>query len=184
MLAALCARASFHAQENDNHPLPGDRDEYRCDWRKGLYNTLILRLQTLEEDYPGQKNSSDLSLLFANFLAQASVIYLCGNAQSFEWQAGSPNYQNSLENECQQLAISAAHRIVEISGSLLDFPVCKVTNDYPLYQPQNGCILTFNPRFIPSHRFLYVSVSDFYHQTARILWLPIFYRVCWTHCVD
>jgi hypothetical protein len=129
MLTALCARASFHSPKSNNHLQSGHQDGGHVDRQKWLCNTLILRLQTLEEDYPSQKNSSDLSLLFANLLAQASIIYICDEAQSSAWQSGSPSPENPLENGRQQLAIGAAQRIVELSRSLIDFPVSKVMND-------------------------------------------------------
>ncbi|KAK0762035.1 hypothetical protein N5P37_004835 [Trichoderma harzianum] len=126
MLAALCARISFHAQQHNKYLLHNQADYDSLEWRKPLYNALALRLQTLEEDYPSQKHSSDPALLFANFLAQASILYLWGNAQSLEWQNGSPSRSNSLNTEFQQLAFGAAQRIVELARSLLDFPLSKI----------------------------------------------------------
>lgn len=126
MLAALCARISFHAQQHNKYLLHNQADYDSLEWRKPLDNALALRLQTLEEDYPSQKHSSDPALLFANFLAQASILYLWGNAQSLEWQNGSPSRANSLNTEFQQLAFGAAQRIVELARSLLDFPLSKV----------------------------------------------------------
>ncbi|UKZ67830.1 uncharacterized protein TrAtP1_008989 [Trichoderma atroviride] len=108
MLAAVCARASSYSPKSFNHLQSGHQDGDHVDRQKWLCNTLILRLQTLEEDYPSQKNSSDLSLLFANLLAQASIIYLCGEAQSSDWQTGSPDSENPLQNGSHQLAIGAA----------------------------------------------------------------------------
>lgn len=133
MLTALCARASFHSPRSNNHLQSVHQDGDHVERQKWLCNTLSLRLQTLEEDYPSQKNSSDLSLLFSNLLAQASIIYLCSEAQSLAWQCGSPSSENPLENERQQLAIGAAQRIVELSHSLIDFPVSKVKNDHCLF---------------------------------------------------
>ncbi|KAL5095271.1 hypothetical protein Trisim1_000047 [Trichoderma cf. simile WF8] len=126
MLAALCARTSFHAQQHNKYLLHNQADYDSLEWRKPLDNALALRLQTLEEDYPSQKHSSDPALLFANFLAQASILYLWGNAQSLEWQNGSPSCSNSLNTEFQQLAFGAAQRIVELARSLLDFPLSKI----------------------------------------------------------
>lgn len=131
MLAALCARASFHSPKSSHTLQSSHQDGDYVDRQKWLCDILILRIQTLEEDYPSQKNSSDLSLLFANLLAQASIIYLCGDAQfpASCWQSGSPTSENPLENGCHQLAIGAAQRILELSHALIDFPISKVIID-------------------------------------------------------
>ncbi|KAL7899826.1 hypothetical protein HDV64DRAFT_291178 [Trichoderma sp. TUCIM 5745] len=136
ILAALCARTSFNSPKN-SHPLqPSQQDGDHVDRQKWLYNTLILRIKILEEDYPSPKNSSDLSLLFANLLAQASIIYLCGEARPLasSWQSGNPPSENPLENECHQLAIGAAQRILELSSTLTDFPISKVVIDHCLFR--------------------------------------------------
>jgi hypothetical protein len=134
MLAALCARASFHSPKS-SHPLQSShQDGDHVNRQKWLHNTLILRIKTLEEDYPSQKNSSDLLLLFANLLAQASIIYLCDEVQlsASRSQSGSPPSENPLENGCHQLATGAAQRILELSRTLIDFPISKVIIDcYP-----------------------------------------------------
>lgn len=164
MLAALCARISFHAQQHNKYLLHNQADYDSLEWRKPLDNALALRLQTLEEDYPSQKHSSDPALLFANFLAQASILYLWGNAQSLEWQNGSPSRSNSLNTEFQQLAFGAAQRIVELARSLLDFPLSKVMSCR--FLPWNSYLLIFESRSTPLHRFHYALVSNSYLRTA------------------
>lgn len=102
----------------------------RLEWQQWLDNVLSLRLQTLALDYPSLTDSSDPMLLFANFLAQASVVYLWREIRSTEGlnngSGGSRGGRRSSVAEYQQRAYAAVERTVELARSLADFPFSKV----------------------------------------------------------
>lgn len=127
MLVAMCARTLFHAQQYRNQPcLYSYGDSDRLEWQNWLDNVLSSRLQTLAEDYPSPVNSPDPTLLFANFLAQATVIYLWKGIRFIE-RRGDNSRGQRLAAEYQQRARSAVERTVELAHSLSDFPYFKAS---------------------------------------------------------
>lgn len=137
MLVAMCARTTFHAQQysKQHSCLYSHAECDRLEWQQWLDNVLLLRLQTLAQDYPSPTNSSDPTLLFANFLAQASIVYLWREIRNMEWpnrvggNGGGSGITGlpSLVTEYQQRALTAVTQTVELARSLLDFPFFKVS---------------------------------------------------------
>lgn len=132
MLMAMCARTLFHAHQYNTHCQSGQAECDHLDWQKWLDNVLLVRLQTLAQDYPSPTNSCDPTLLFASCLAQATIVYLCREMQSIEWPdnggRGIP-----LVAEYQQRALAAVEHTLEFARSLTDFPPFKVSNCFPLH---------------------------------------------------
>lgn len=134
MLVAMCARTTFYAQQysKQHSCLYSHAGCDRFEWQQWLDNVLLLRLQTLAQDYPSPTNSSDPTLLFANFLAQAAIVYLWREIRNMEWpnkggSGGGIGGIPSLVTEYQQRALTAVTQIVDLARSLLDFPFFKVS---------------------------------------------------------
>lgn len=86
---------------------------------------LALRFQALDQDYPSLAHSSDPTLLLANFMAHASVIYLWRELRSNqrpEWNTR----EYSLLATYQHRALMAVEQTVELARSLTDFHFFKV----------------------------------------------------------
>ena len=133
LLIAMCARTLVHAHQQGNKQrrhVYGHAETDRLEWQQWLDNVLSLRLQTLAQDYPSFTDSSDPMLLFANFLAQASIVYLWRETRSIEGpndgRVGCRSDRQPLVAEYQQRAYAAVEHTVELARSLTDLPFSKV----------------------------------------------------------
>ena len=164
LLIAMCARTLVQAQRSNKqqrlvyNPAECERPE----WQQWLDHVLSLRLQTLAQDYPSLTDSSDPMLHFANFLAQATVVYLCKEVRSIVEglnngsgggvrSAGS----QSLVADYQRRAYAAVGRTVELARSLADFPVSKVRSSPATCQPRVGA-----PRASARQKRLPISATN------------------------
>lgn len=179
LLIAMCARTLIHIQQgNKQHRYVYNHAECdRHEWKHWLDNVLSLRLQTLAKDYPSLTDSSDPMLLFANFLAQASMVYLWKEIRSMkglnDGSSDGRGGHQSLIAEYQQRAYAAVERIVELARLLNDFPFSKVCcwtrlqHSQPTHEMES---ITNVPhaRSIPSPRFPCFSASSFSPELIQI----------------
>jgi hypothetical protein len=63
-------------------------------------------------------------LLFANVMAQASVIFLCKGSS---WMPGPHGKDRTVDSRLQEQAFAAAEGIIELSSSLVGLHYVKVT---------------------------------------------------------
>lgn len=130
LLLAMCTRTLFHAQKFTKQIEKVESEEDSPVWCKWLDDTLALRLQVLAHDYPSPTSSSDPTLLFANFLAQSSIIYLWREMREIEAAAG-PDAECPVVAEYQRRSFVAVERMVELTRSLTTFPSFKVRPSNP-----------------------------------------------------
>lgn len=131
MLIATCARTLVHVQQHSTHLVYTRAECDHLDLQNWLDNVLSVRLQTLAQDYPSATNSSDPTLLFANCLAQASIIYLCREIHAIDWPSGGGRGIRWM-TEYQQRALNAVERSLDLARSLTDFPLFKISPFMPI----------------------------------------------------
>lgn len=123
-MATICGRSLFHGQQYNIRRAYGDAAPDWTDQHRWLDDILTTRLQILSQHYPSPTDSYDPMLLFANIMAQATVIYLCKGMQSAAWPA---DRGTDAAMEYQQRALDAAEKLVDLARALTEFHFFKAS---------------------------------------------------------
>jgi len=92
-----------------------------------LDDILTNRLQILSQYYASSTDSCDPMLLFANIMAQATVISLFTAMESVMWAS---NEEKMAVEKYQQRAALAAEELVRLAKALTEFHIFKVRPNY------------------------------------------------------
>ncbi len=122
ILATICGRSLFHGQQYNIRCAYGELEPDWIEQHHWLDRILATRMRILSQCYPAPTDVCDPMLLFANIMCQATVIYFC---QGVESVIGL----DPLLFDCQQRALSAAQKIVELAKTLKDFHFSKVSDN-------------------------------------------------------
>ncbi|RAL00197.1 Zn(II)2Cys6 transcription factor [Aspergillus ibericus CBS 121593] len=148
ILATICGRSLLRGQQYNISKAYG---EIPLDWteqRWWLDGILTTRLQVLSQCYPSPNEVSDPLLLFANILAQATVIYYCKGIMSLFPTPVDHSDASPEVMECVNRALTAAADIVRLAKMLLEFHFSKIHPLMPI------------PLFL-SAEFLYDNMSGY-----------------------
>lgn len=138
ILATICGRSLFCAQQYSVRFVYGDLAPNWTDQHQWLDNVLTNRLQVLSQYYPSPTQIYDPVLSFANIMGQASVIYLYKGMESVAWVVDD----GARVVEYRRRALSAAHEIAKLAKGLTEFNFFKVyyTAYIELYQTDSSLL--------------------------------------------
>jgi hypothetical protein len=122
VLATICGRSLFHAQQYSVRFVYGDLAPNWIDQHQWLDNVLTNRLQILSQYYPSPAQICDPLISFAHIMGQASVIHLYKGIESAVWTVD----KEAWVLEYQRRAFSAAQEIVKLAKGLTEFNFFKV----------------------------------------------------------
>lgn len=122
ILATICGRSLFHAQQYSVRFVYGELAPNWTDQHQWLDNVLTNRLQILSQYYPSPTQICDPMLSFAHIMGQASVIHLYKGMASVVWAVDD----GAWVVEYQRRALSAAQEIVKLAKGLTEFNFFKV----------------------------------------------------------
>ncbi|KGO36756.1 Transcription factor, fungi [Penicillium expansum] len=122
ILATICGRSLFQAQQYSVRFVYGDMAPNWTDQHQWLDNVLTNRLQILSQHYPSPTQVCDPMLSFAHIMGQASVIHLYKGMESIVWAVN----EGALVLEYRRRALSAAQEIVKQAKGLIEFYFFKV----------------------------------------------------------
>nr|UBX54553.1 fungal Zn(2)-Cys(6) binuclear cluster domain [Aspergillus sp.] len=122
ILATICGRSLFHAQQYSVRFVYGDMAPNWTDQHQWLDNVLNNRLQILSQYYPSPAQICDPMLSFAHIMGQASVIHLYKGMESVVWAID----EGAWVVEHQRRALNAAQEIVKLAKGLTEFHFFKV----------------------------------------------------------
>ncbi|KAJ5490115.1 hypothetical protein N7453_010940 [Penicillium expansum] len=130
ILATICGRSLFQAQQYSVRFVYGDMAPNWTDQHQWLDNVLTNRLQILSQHYPSPTQVCDPMLSFAHIMGQASVIHLYKGMESIVWAVN----EGALVLEYRRRALSAAQEIVKQAKGLIEFYFFKVCHTALLLQ--------------------------------------------------
>ncbi|KAL4812710.1 fungal-specific transcription factor domain-containing protein [Aspergillus spinulosporus] len=122
ILATICGRSLFHAQQYSVRFAYGDMAPNWTDQHQWLDNVLNNRLQILSQYYPSPAQICDPMLFFAHIMGQASVIHLYKGMESVMWAID----EGGWVVEYQRRALNAAQEIVRLAKGLTEFHFFKI----------------------------------------------------------
>lgn len=122
ILATICGRSLFHAQQYSVRFIYGDTAPNWTDQHQWLDSLLNNRLQILSQYYPSPTQICDPMLSFAHIMGQASVIHLYKGMESVVWAID----EGAWVVEYQRRALNAAQEIVKLAKGLTEFHFFKV----------------------------------------------------------
>ncbi|KAL3482128.1 fungal-specific transcription factor domain-containing protein [Aspergillus californicus] len=123
IFATICGRSLLHSQQYQISKAYGEISLDCTQYRRGLENLLLSRLQLLSQIYPIPTQSNDPLLLFTHILAQATIIYHYKTMTKSTEPANSPE---SSEFTYQQRALEASQAMIRIARALQTLPFTKV----------------------------------------------------------
>ncbi|KAJ5953511.1 hypothetical protein N7454_000407 [Penicillium verhagenii] len=121
ILATICGRSLFQAQQCSVRFAYGDIAPNWTDQNRWLDNVLNNRLQILSQYYPSPTQICDPMLSFAHIMGQASVIHLYKGMESIVWAVD----EGALVLEYRRRALSAAQEIVKQAKGLTKIYIFK-----------------------------------------------------------
>ena len=127
ILATICGRSLFHGQQYNMSCLYGETTPNWLEKHRWLDDILTNRLQILSQYYASSTDSCDPMLLFANIMAQATVISLFTAMESVMWAS---NEEKMAVEKYQQRAALAAEELVRLAKALTEFHIFKVRPNY------------------------------------------------------
>jgi hypothetical protein len=122
ILATICGRSLFQAQQCGVRFVYGDLAPDWTDQHRWLDNVLTNRLQVLLQYYPSPFQICDPMLSFAHIMGQASVIHLYKGMESVVWAVNEAGWVV----EYKRHALNAAQEIVKQAKGLIEFYFFKV----------------------------------------------------------
>ncbi|PYH99024.1 hypothetical protein BO71DRAFT_446885 [Aspergillus ellipticus CBS 707.79] len=127
ILATLCGRSLLRGQQYNVSRAYGDTTSDWPNQHWWLDNILTTRLQVLSQCYPSPDEISDPLLLFANVMAQATVIYYCKDILAADTApAGHSPEAASNIMECGHRALAATAAIVGLTKVLCELHFSKI----------------------------------------------------------
>ncbi|PWY79120.1 hypothetical protein BO70DRAFT_362897 [Aspergillus heteromorphus CBS 117.55] len=126
ILATLCGRSLLRSQQYNVSKAYGDMTSDWPDQHWWLDNILTARLEVLSQCYPPPDEISDPLLLFANVLAQTTIIYYCKDMMAPEPMSAVHSPENAKVMECQHRALAATAAIVRLTKVLCELHFSKI----------------------------------------------------------
>ncbi|KAJ6116996.1 hypothetical protein N7512_006721 [Penicillium capsulatum] len=122
ILATICGRSLFHAQQYSIRFVYGDLAPTWTDQQQWLDHILANRLRILSQSYTEPAHTSDPLLLFTHIMGQASVIHLYKGVQSVMGAAD----KEALVAEYHRRAFNAAQETVKLAKGSIEFNFLRI----------------------------------------------------------
>ncbi|KAI0469733.1 fungal-specific transcription factor domain-containing protein [Xylariaceae sp. FL0804] len=132
ILAAICGRTLLRVQQRNISQVYGDVSPDSSEQRWWLDGILSTRLQALSQCYPPPTQAYDPLLLFANILAQVTVVYYCNSTMETFKAGGDPQMAGGELGEYQQRALGAIANVLQLASMLRDLHYSKIHPLMPL----------------------------------------------------
>ncbi len=124
ILATICGRVLSHRQQSAVEHVYSNVPQHfweRHEWLNAIWKT---RADILLLQYPSSSQHSDCMLLFANMVAQTTVLYLCKVMEAMAWE--TDEYRGVIA-EFKQRSLQAAREIVNLTRSMSHLSYFKVS---------------------------------------------------------
>lgn len=131
ILVTICGRSLLHGQQYKISKAYGDMALDSTEQRHWLDSILTTRLQVLSQSFPSPTEAFDPLLLFANILAQATVVYFCNGVMESVANSSDPLEACTEVLECQNRALTATKTIVLLAKALRELHFSKASQIFP-----------------------------------------------------